>query len=155
MKSEDFDRLPFIDEYQRLVSNIYFTWVYIGEKFQAILRPYGITLQQYNVLGLLYKFHPNPLSLQDIKNGLFEPKADASRLVERLKAKGLLKTRIDPMNKRKIEIRLTSKGNLLAKKVVSEGAAFVKDVTSTISLNKARELNTTLDTVRNYANNSG
>lgn len=145
MKAEDFDSWVFDNEYHKMLSNIYLTHVWLFEKYQAILKKYGITVQQYNVIGLLYRLQVT--DLQTIKKMQIE-KTDATRLVKRLKNKGLVTSRIDPTNKRKIEVRLTPAGTRLAGEIVSEGPPFLDQVASKVRLSEAEELNRLLSKIR-------
>lgn len=145
MKTEDFDSWVFDNEYHKALSNIYVTHVWLFEKYQEILKKYGITMQQYNVLALLHKLQV--ADLQTVKRMQVE-KTDATRLINRLKNKGLVSSRINPANKRKIEIRLTGVGKKLAEMIGSEGPPFLDQVASKIQLNEAEELNRLLRKIR-------
>jgi DNA-binding MarR family transcriptional regulator len=147
MKPEDFEKLPHDNEYQQMLSSIYFTHTWLLEKYQAIFKKYGITVQQYNVLGFLGRIHPASADLQTVKSVLIE-KADATRLIARLKDKGLLTSKVNPANKRKIEIRLTSSGKKLHEKILGEAPAFWKQVATRLKPKDAKLLIALLEKVR-------
>ena len=147
MRPEDFSTLPFDNEYQKMLSNIYFTHVWLNEQYQAIMKKYEITIQQYNVLGYLHKIHPAPTDLQTIRSVLIEPKADATRLIERLIDKGFVTRRIDPKNKRKVEIRLTAAGKKLSEKIEGEGPIFLGQVSQKLQPKEAKQLNELLSKI--------
>ena len=145
MKAVDFDSWVFDNEYHKMLSNIYITHVWLFDKYQEILKKYSITMQQYNVIALLNKLEV--ADLQTIKNMQVE-KTDATRLINRLKKKGLVTSRIDPDNKRKIQVRLTAEGERLVTEISSEGPPFLDQVASKILQSEAEELNRLLRKIR-------
>jgi DNA-binding MarR family transcriptional regulator len=148
MRAEDFDKVEFEDPYEEVLANIYFTHVWLNEKYQALLKRYGVTMQQYNVLGFLYQMMPHSTDLQSVKRMLMEPGADATRLITRLKAKGLVSSKVNSSNKRKIEISLTDSGKKLMQKIKKEGPVFHEEVTYKLSSKEAVQLVKLLHKIR-------
>ncbi|RBL92851.1 MarR family winged helix-turn-helix transcriptional regulator [Chitinophaga flava] len=111
MRLEDeIKQVKFKSDYQRAMLNIVFTanWLEVG--ISKILKHYDLSSQQYNVLRILRGSRPNPLNLLDIQERMMDKMSNATRLVEKLRQKGLL-TRIQcPSNRRKVEIEITDKG---------------------------------------------
>lgn len=148
MKNEDFNSLPFADEFQKALTNLWFTQSWLDEKYRAFLKPFGITLQQYNFLGYLKQIRPGTTDLQTIKNNLIEPKADATRLLSRLVQKDLVLSKVDPSNKRKIQISLTEKGLNLIKSILETGPELNRSITYKLTVKDAKALNDILAKLR-------
>ncbi len=58
--------------------------------FDAILEPYGLTGQQYNVLRILRGARPYPLPTMEIANRMIEKTPGITGLLDRLEGKGLV-----------------------------------------------------------------
>ena len=84
---------------------------YKGEEFLAnTLKPFGISLQQFNVLRILRGRKGNPANLQTIQKRMIHKMSNTTRLVDKLIEKQLVNRNICKKNRRKIEIFITEKG---------------------------------------------
>jgi DNA-binding MarR family transcriptional regulator len=80
------------------------------------LRPYGITATQYNVLRILRGAGPEGLCRNEVRDRLLTPVPDATRLLDRLMAIGLVSRHRDSPDKRFVTTRITPAGvDLLAR----------------------------------------
>ncbi len=82
----------------------------INEVTTAALKPYGISLQQFNVLRILRGRQGKPANLNDISERMVSRMSNTTRLVDKLLAKGYADRITCPSNRRKIEIRITGDG---------------------------------------------
>jgi DNA-binding MarR family transcriptional regulator len=90
--------------------NIIYTYNWIYERESEILKPYGISGQQYNILRILRGQHPKPATIKLIKARMLDKMSDVSRLVEKLKTKELLVRNECPNDRRNVDILITQKG---------------------------------------------
>ena len=90
--------------------NIIFTYNWIYEKQANVLKPYDISSQQYNILRILRGQYPNPATIKLIKGRMLDKMSDVSRLVERLKAKGLLERKECKNDRRNVDVIISQKG---------------------------------------------
>ncbi len=79
------------------------------EKIRNVLKPYKITLQQYNVLRIL-KGASEPISTCIIRERMIDKMSDASRMVSRLEQKGLVVRKSCNIDKRLLDVSLSDKG---------------------------------------------
>src|ERR1700720_688188 len=100
----------FKTEDEKLTVNLIFTHYWLLDKLKDRLRPYGISMQQYNVLRILRGQGSNPASINLLKERMLDKSSDASRLVERLRLKELVDRIICPNDRRAVEIRISTKG---------------------------------------------
>lgn len=106
----------FSSQYHKALVNIIFTNNWIAAQQTEILRPHGITMQQYNVLRILRGQHPHPATIKLIKERMLDKMSDASRIVEKLRAKGLAERNECSKDRRNVDVLITQKGlDLLAK----------------------------------------
>jgi DNA-binding MarR family transcriptional regulator len=111
MKIEDeIKQKQFANPYQKLAVNILFTASWLQTQGARILKPYGITIQQYNVLRILRGQLPNPASVGLLQERMLDKSSNASRLVDKLLEKKLLERKICPNDRRQVDIRITESG---------------------------------------------
>lgn len=87
------------------------------ERQTSILKPFDITLQQYNVLRILRGQYPKKCTLNVIRDRMIDRMSDVSRIVERLRQNGLL-TRVPKVkDRRAVDILISEKGLTLLKEI--------------------------------------
>src|SRR5262249_54747672 len=77
---------------------------------EAVLAPYGITLQQYNVLRILRGSRPDSLPTLEIAARMIEKAPGITRLLDRLERKGLVRRERCAADRRQILCAITEKG---------------------------------------------
>ncbi|MEL7120399.1 MAG: MarR family transcriptional regulator [Bacteroidota bacterium] len=100
---------PFRNEHHEALVNLIYTYHWLVNQIKQSLKPYGITLQQYNVLRIL-RGAGKPLSTSDIRERLLDKMSDTSRMVDRLDQKGLVCRKTCDHDKRLVDISLTDQG---------------------------------------------
>ncbi len=104
----------FKDPYNKLVVNLLYTNSYIVNSQQVLFKPHGISPEQYNVLRILRGQNGVPTTVSSIQDRMLNKMSNASRLVEKLKLKGLLRRDECPNDRRQVDILITESGlNLL------------------------------------------
>ena len=81
-----------------------------NEKQRKFFKPFGISAQQYNVLRILRGRHPEPCSLNVVKDRLMDKTSDVSRLVERLRGSGYIDRQQNGIDRRLVDISITQQG---------------------------------------------
>lgn len=82
----------------------------------ALLEPFGVTPQQYNVLRILRGAGPEGLPVLAIGVRLIEQTPGMTRLLQRLEAKGWVERRRNAADRRQVDCRITPAGaGLLAR----------------------------------------
>jgi DNA-binding MarR family transcriptional regulator len=87
------------------------------------------------------------LRLADIAQRMIEKNSNCTRLVEKLKQKGLVDRQLCESNRRQVDISITPKGLKLLEKIDSDNNQLVSFQKS-ISKTEAEELNRILDKLR-------
>lgn len=144
---DDIQQQKFEDEHHKMAVNILFTSSWLYNLNALRFKPFDITPEQYNVLRILRGSHPKQLMLAEITARMIDKSSNATRLVEKLRQKGLVKREICAENRRQVDIIITDKGlSLLAKidKTSGQWLATLKNITR----QEARELNRILDKLR-------
>src|SRR5437868_5753610 len=100
----------FRNEYQKVAINFIFTYGWFMERVKNHFKEHDITPQQYNILRILRGSNPQPLTVLDLKERMLDKNCDASRIIERLGGKSLVKKKICATDKRRVDISITQKG---------------------------------------------
>ena len=139
--------LKFNSEFQKLSVNILYTASWLGIMFARKLKPYGLTLQQFNVLRILRGQLPEPATVNMIIDRMIDKSSNASRLVDRLLQKGLVERCINTVDKRSVNVIITEKGLALLTTIDANSKNLVDEL-KTLSKDEAETVNRLLDKLR-------
>ncbi len=92
--------------------NILYTANWISGFQNEFFKSYGISPQQFNILRIL-KGAGEPVNVQIIKDRMIERSPNATRLMDKLCAKGLIERIPSDIDRRVVKIAITKKGNAL------------------------------------------
>lgn len=148
MRLEDeIKQKTFKNEYQKAIININYTSIWLTSRQNKLLKPFNVSIQQFNILRILKGQHPKTVPLKMLTERMIDKMSNTSRLVEKLRAKGLVKREICSKNRRQVDISITKSGLLFIEQLSViidkeiEQFKFVKE-------DDVRELNRILDTLR-------
>lgn len=149
MKIEDeIIQKKFTNEFQKAMINIFFTNGWLASKHSAVFKPYGLTLQQYNILRILRGQHPNPATIRLLTERMLDKMSNASRLVEKLRKKKLLERKTCKNDRRQVNIVISQNGLDLLQELDEVVAQLKLDTVEKITEAEAVELNRILDKIR-------
>lgn len=104
-----------------------------SEHINTSLNPFGLTLQQFNVLRILRGRNGDAACLESITNDMIHRMSNTSRLVDKLIEKGLVKRAVCKENRRKVDIFITKKGLDLIKEIEPTLDKSEKEITAALS----------------------
>ncbi|QHL89484.1 MarR family transcriptional regulator [Nibribacter ruber] len=111
MKIEDeIKQSTFKDAFQKAYINIVYTANSLQLTQSTILKGYGITLPQYNILRILRGQYPKPATVNLLIERMLDKTSNASRIVDKLEAKQLVTRTQCPTDRRTVDILITEKG---------------------------------------------
>jgi DNA-binding MarR family transcriptional regulator len=143
----DIQQQTFRSEYQKALLNILFTSNYLIAIVNDFFKPYDITRQQYNVMRSVKGQLPKAASIQLIRDRMLDKMSDASRIVERLRLKNMVKREISPDDKRIVHISITDEGIKLLESIEMHVEEMEKSIKN-LSPEEAVQLNKLLDKIR-------
>ena len=148
MKLEnEIQQKKFRNEYHKLAVNLIFTHGWFVNLQARLLSDYDLTLAQFNILRILRGQHPNPASINLLKERMLDKMSDVSRLVERMQKKELVIRKICPDDRRKAEVIISPKGlNLLSE--LDEHDEDIDNFFKNITSNEAKIFNELCDKLR-------
>jgi DNA-binding MarR family transcriptional regulator len=148
MRIEDeIQQKEFKDPYNKAIVNLLFTQSYIVTKQNKLFKPFGLSPEQYNVLRILRGQNGNPITVSSIQDRMLNKMSNASRLVEKLKMKGLVLRNECPADRRQVDIMITSKGLTLLTQLQEEILKQNRDLVQ-LDSNEVDQLNLLLDKLR-------
>ncbi len=139
---------PFRNEYHKATVNIIYTGKWMLQLILDVLRPYKLTLQQYNILRILRGKFPEAITVTYFRDRLLDRMSDASRIIEVLRKKGLVKRNICEENRRRMDVLITQKGIQLLDEIEKENERMDK-YSSSLNDQEIIQLNFLLDKLRN------
>lgn len=150
MKLEDEIQVKsFINEHHKLLVNLQFTNSWLQEILAKWLKPYGLTIQQFNVLRILRGQHPKPASINLIIERMVDKSSNVSRLVEKLRVKELIERQVNSFDRRHVDVAITNKGLSLLSQL-DKTFEIVENKFKHLNENEAKTLNKLLDKFRNH-----
>lgn len=143
----DVKQTKFKTVHNKVIVNLMYTsnWLYNSQL--GVLKPHGLTVQQYNVLRILRGQSPNPVRINDIIERMLDKMSNASRLVDKLLQKGLVKRSTSGIDRRAVDVVITQAGlDLLAQ--LDEYQTNWESRLHTLDEAEANELSLLLDKLR-------
>jgi DNA-binding MarR family transcriptional regulator len=137
----------FHNDHQKAAINILYTGSWLYNINAAWLKKSGITPEQFNVLRILRGSFPQPMMLTEITGRMIDKSSNCTRLVEKLRQKGLVNRQTCENNRRQVDISITDKGQHVLKKIDASQPAWMETM-GKISKTEAKELNRILDKLR-------
>lgn len=137
----------FPNVYVKTEINLLYTAGWIENHSNKFFKPHDISMQQYNVLRILRGQHPQPAMLSLITERMIDRMSNATRLVEKLRLKGLVSRELNPLNRRQVDILITEEGLELLTKIDVEFESLINKYKS-LTEEEAEMLNNLLDKMR-------
>jgi DNA-binding MarR family transcriptional regulator len=144
---EDIQQKKFRNEFEKLGINLVYTGSWIYNLNSARLKKFNLTPEQFNVLRILRGQHPSPVMLNEITRRMLNKSSNATRLVEKLKQKGLVTRKVCEQSRRQVDIAITDKGLAVLSKI-DEGQEDWFKALKGVTKTEAKELNRLLDKLR-------
>lgn len=106
---------------------------FVVEKLSSFFKIYDLSLQQYNILRILRGQDGLPVNLNMLQKHMIHKMSNTTRLVEKLRKKGLLERKECEYNRRKVEIFITDKGLGLLAGIDQALVNFEKKITTNLN----------------------
>lgn len=134
-------------DHQRALANIFYTYYYLINLMNDGFKKHDITRQQYNVLKILKDEQPKAVSVNLIKARMLDKMSDVSRIVERLRLKGLVTRQSAVKDKRAVDVSITPTG-LEFLTVVTPEIERLSELLGNLTPEETVALNQMLDKIR-------
>jgi len=101
---------PFGTIEEELLVSLLRTTDVLHERFEQLIRPFNISMTQYNVLRILRGAEPEGRTCGEIGERMIAREPDVTRLLERMEKSGLIKRTRNREDRRVVVTRITSSG---------------------------------------------
>ena len=139
---------PFASPVQEAVLSIKRTAALLELRLAELLRPYGVTPTQYNVLRILRGAGADGLPRCEVQGRLVAPVADTTRLLDRLEKMGLVSRTRSTEDRRVVTSKITPRGLAVLDKVAAPLKELEQNEVGQMSDARLRTLIGILDEVR-------
>lgn len=130
----------------KAIVNLVFTHGWLKEKLQQLFAREDISMQQYNILRIL-RGSTVPISTLEIRERMLDKMSDTSRIVDRMLTKKLVKKNASKVDKRLVDVSITSKGKKLLTKLDAYSTE-MDEIAKNLTEEEANILNNLLDKLR-------
>lgn len=139
---------PFRTSEEKTIVNIMFTNNWLCDKQHHVIKHFGITLQQYNVLRILKGRHEEPITINGIMDRMLDKMSNASRLVDKLVQKKLASRSYRVDDRRACNVLITDQGITVLQAINNEMQGLQENL-GPLSEDEYESLNRLLDKLRN------
>ena len=138
----------FSNLHEKAIVNIIFTANGVQDALKMIIKPYGISLPQYNVLRILNGRKKGYATCGDLKAVMLDKNPDVTRLCDKLVDKDLISRHCNAKNKRQILLQISDKGEDVLAQINPKIYAFYEQLNA-LNQNDIAQLSDCLDAIRN------
>ncbi len=137
----------YTNQYERLRANVVYSAGWLRHQMAAVLTPFEVTVQQFNILRILQNQAPEGISTLQIRKRMLDKMSDTSRLVDRLQKKGLVDKVTAERDKRLVEVTITPSGLQLLEQIQTH-ISNPEVATLNLDEEEVEQLNALLDKMR-------
>lgn len=146
---EAIQQKKFLNGYHKATLNVIYTaGAFLGHNTR-MLKPFNISVQQFNILRILRGMHPETATIKLLTERMLDKMSNASRLVEKLKQKGLVQRVECASDRRRVDISITPEGLKLVNEASDAIDGHLDKMTKGLSEKEALQLSELLDKLRN------
>jgi DNA-binding MarR family transcriptional regulator len=103
--------------YQKAGINLVYTVSMMQNRHMKMLKKFGLTIPQFNILRILRGQYPNSTTVNDLIDRMLDKSSNASRIVDKLKLKKLVNRKADDKDRRSVRVSITNSGLELLEKI--------------------------------------
>jgi len=113
--SDEIKQAEFPDPHTEAVLSLHFTSHWLYRVLQDQLKEFDISNEQYNILRILRGNRAHTYNLCEVQERMLNRTENSTRLVEKLRKRGLVSRQTNEEDRRRVDIAITPQGlNLLA-----------------------------------------
>jgi MarR family 2-MHQ and catechol resistance regulon transcriptional repressor len=134
----------FPSEHVKAIINIKYTANWIESKSNHVLKPFKISVQQYNILRIL-RGAKEKVTVQTVKDRMIEKSPNTTRLMDKLCAKNLIERVRCENDRRVVYVQIASLGLKMLEEINMDG---VGEIMNRLTEKEVIQLNSLLDKIR-------
>ena len=146
--SDEIKQAEFPDAHTEAVLNLHFTSHWLYRLFQEQLKDFDISNEQYNILRILRGNRGGTYNLCEVQERMLNRTANATRLVEKLRKRGLVSRRPNEEDRRRVDIAITQEGLSLLAEMDQPTEEMNRRTAKALTSEEARTLTQLLELLR-------
>ncbi len=146
--SDEIKQAEFPDEHTEAVLNLHFTSHWLYRVFQELLKEFDISNEQYNILRILRGNRRGTYNLCEVQERMLNRTANATRLVEKLRRRGLVSRQPNEGDRRRVDIAITQEGLSLLAEMDQPTEEMHRRTAKALTSEEARTLSRLLERLR-------
>lgn len=148
MKIEEVLKTTALSLNKKTLLHILYTQNRVAESFDALLKQYRLSSEQFSVLVLLKNLNGKPANMYVIQEAMVAKTSNTTRLVAKLLQKGLATRGVCDKNRRKVEVFITAKGLRLLQDIEPAVNLHEEKFASNLTPSELQDLNRLLEKYR-------
>ena len=132
----------------QVLLNVLYTSAFVKQSATLILKPHGLTWQQFSILRSLRDLDGAPASMRMLQERMLDPQSNASRLVDKLVEKKLVNRVTSDRDRRQVGVTLTDSGLDLVTATGKQMSGLLAASDGGLSAGELETLSTHLDQFR-------
>lgn len=137
-----------LSQKKKLVINLMLSTSQVNSKVGEAIKPFDVSIQQFNVLRILRGQNGKPANLSTVQDRMVNKMSNTTRLVDKLLEKKLVARNTCEENRRKIEIFITPEGLKLLENMDPVIEQTEKEIIKNLTVNEVELLNDLLEKLR-------
>jgi DNA-binding MarR family transcriptional regulator len=133
---------------QKAMINIMFTANWIRNLHAGILKPHGLSVEQYNILRILNGSNQERLTMNHVRDRMIDRSPNTTRLMDRLLEKGAIDRERCTADRRVVYVRINQAGKKLVEKVNKDLSWLFDSVKASMTVQEAMNLNQLIEQFR-------
>ena len=146
--SAEIKQTKFKDAHMEAVLNLHFTSHWLYRVFQDQLKDLDISSEQYNILRILRGNRSGTYNLCEVQERMLNRTANATRLVEKLRKRGLVSRQTNEEDRRRVNIAITPEGLRLLAQMDEPSEEMNRRTRQALTTDQARTLTQILEQLR-------
>jgi DNA-binding MarR family transcriptional regulator len=130
------------------IINLLYTSNKIFDEMNAITKQFDLSIQQFNVLRILNGAKEKTVNLNYIQSRMIHKMSNTTRLVDKLVERELVSREICKENRRKIEVKISQKGEKFLSKINNIVDTKEQEFCKNLDINEIEELQRLLNKLR-------
>ena len=144
---DDIVKSNFPNDKARLVANLVYTVGWINNIMNEALKPYGVSMQQYNILSIL-RGQGEWAKMSLVKERMIQDSPNATRMSDKLLKKGLIERKRGEEDRRVVYVRITLEGKKLLEELDKADNKLKEAMKERLTNKDAKEMSRILDAFR-------
>lgn len=144
---EEIKQKHFRSAKEKVFVNVIYTSNWLNYRQAEVFKTFDLSMQQFNVLRILRGQYPEAATVNLLIDRMLDKSSNASRIVEKLRVKGLVKRKECKKDRRRVDVVITESGLEMVEEATARLDEMMEAI-SPITEDEARQLNELLDKLR-------